>query len=118
MDERLSKALEFSNYMTTINNQKRMFKEQYFENLIYFYQGGQFTVTKELVTFISLLLEKNNVSDIVVIDDNGRPIMIHDLEVFFDSLLDTYFTASNNYYQNYSSLNKKRNVELLVKDDK
>lgn len=117
MDERLSKALEFSNYMTTINNQKRMFKEQYFENLIYFYQGGQFTVTKELVTFISLLINQNNVNDVVLIDDNDRPIMIDNLEDFFDNILDTYFTASNKYYQNYASLSKKRNVELLISNE-
>ena len=29
MDERLSKALEFSNYMVTLNNQKRILKEKY-----------------------------------------------------------------------------------------
>ena len=31
MDERLKKALDFSNYMVTLNNQKRVLKEKFFE---------------------------------------------------------------------------------------
>ena len=51
MDERLEKALEFSNYMLTLNNQKRLLTEKYQEELLYFYNGCQFTVTKELINF-------------------------------------------------------------------
>ena len=32
MDERLEKALEFANYMTTLNNQKRVLKEKFYES--------------------------------------------------------------------------------------
>ena len=46
MDERLKKALDFSNYMVTLNNQKRVLKEKFFENRIYYYNGGQFSVKK------------------------------------------------------------------------
>ena len=33
MDEKLEKALDISNYMITLNNQKRLLKEKYYENL-------------------------------------------------------------------------------------
>ena len=33
MDERLEKALEFSNFLETQNNQKRIFLKQYKDNL-------------------------------------------------------------------------------------
>jgi len=36
MDERLEKALDFSNYMLTLNNQKRLLAEKYQEELIHF----------------------------------------------------------------------------------
>ena len=56
MDERLEKALDMSNYMVTLNNQKRLLKEQYKENLIYYFNGGQFTVTQDLISFCQCLL--------------------------------------------------------------
>ena len=52
MDERLSKALDFSNYMVTLNNQKRLLAEKYQENLLHFYNGCQFTASKELINFV------------------------------------------------------------------
>ena len=51
MDERLEKALEFSNYMTTLNNQRRIIKEQFLENCVHYINGGKFSVNRELITF-------------------------------------------------------------------
>jgi hypothetical protein len=117
MDERLSQALEFSNYITTINNQKRMIKEKYFQSLIYFCQGGQFTITKELITFVTLLVEKGNVENIVLVDDNDTPIQINDLEMFLDEILSKYFETANTYHQKYTELAKNRDIGSLVNND-
>jgi hypothetical protein len=117
MDERLSQALEFSNYITTINNQKRMIKEKYFQSLIYFCQGGQFTITKELITFVTLLVEKGNVENIVLVDDNDTPIQINDLEMFLDEILSKYFETANSYHQKYTELAKNRDIGSLVNND-
>lgn len=114
MDERLDKALKFSNYMVTLNNQKRIIKEKYFEDLLYFSGGCQFTVTKELITFVGLLIERGNDTDIVLTDDNDIPAKIEDLNKFYADILDTYFTASNNYHTKYEELRKNRSVEKLV----
>ena len=56
MDERLEKALDISNYMVTLNNQTRLLKEQYSENLVYYFNGGQFSITQQLVSFCQSLL--------------------------------------------------------------
>jgi len=117
MDERLAQALEFSNFITTINNQKRMIKEKYFQSLIYFVQGGQFTVTKELITFVTLLVEKGNIENIVLVDDNDRPIEISDLELFLEEVLSIYFESSNMYHQKYTELSKSRDIGSLVNND-
>jgi len=114
MDERLSKALEFANYSVTINNQKRILKEKFFEDLVYFIQGSQFTITKELINFVSFLVEKGYTQDIVLVDDNDLPTSIKDLEDFQDNILDQYFQASNTYHEKYLELSKKRSVEKLV----
>ena len=75
MDERLQKALDHSNYMVTLNNQKRLLREQYKENLVYYYNGGQFTVTQELISFCQSLvtLEQDGT---ILNDDNSIPIEV------------------------------------------
>jgi uncharacterized protein (TIGR00661 family) len=50
MDERLKEALDFSNLMITLDNQKRILKEQYQNNLMYYFNGSQFTVTQSLIS--------------------------------------------------------------------
>ena len=117
MDERLTKALQFSNYMVTLNNQKRLIKEKFFEDLLYFENGCQFTVTKELITFVSMLVETGNDSDVVLTDDNDIPTKINDLSLFLENILDVYFSAANNYHTEYESLKTKRKIETLVDYD-
>jgi predicted transglutaminase-like protease len=117
MDERLEKALEFSNYMVTLNNQKRVIRHQYQEQIVYYFNGGQFTVTKELVTFVNMLVEKDNTNDIVLVDDNETPILIPDLENFLSDIIDQYFTAANTYYTEYQKLLKNRSTKKLVEID-
>jgi len=114
MDERLSKALDFSNYMVTLNNQKRVLKERYREQTVFYHQGGQFTITKELITFVNMLVERDNSEDIVLIDDNETPIMIKNLEEFLSDLVDSYFSAANEYHAEYTKLKTNRSVEKLV----
>lgn len=114
MDERLEKALEFSNYMVTLNNQKRVLKEQFKENIIYYYNGGQFTVNKQLLTFVNMLVEKGNDEDIVLIDDNETPVMISNLNDFLLDITDRYFSAANSYHAQYKDLISKRSVPKLI----
>ena len=76
MDERLKKALDFSNYMVTLNNQKRVLKEKYLESRIHYFNGGQFSVTRELLTFVGQLCDKGDTTNIPIIDDNDVPIKI------------------------------------------
>ena len=117
MDERLEKALEISNYMVTLNNQKRLLKEKYYEDLLYFENGCQFTITKELITFVGTMLSSGNDADIVLIDDNDTPTSITDLAKFYEDILDVYFSASNEYNTKYNELKKKRSIEKLVDID-
>ena len=113
MDERLEKALEFSNYMLTLNNQKRLLAEKYQEELIYFYSGSQFTITRELITFVSTMVAADQ-DEIVITDDNNLPCMIEDLVNFYSEIISKYTNASNEYYTAYLKLKKNRSVEKLV----
>lgn len=113
MDERLVKALDVSNYMVTLNNQIRLLKEQYQETLVYYFNGGQFTITQELISFCQSLLAMNQTGTILI-DDNNLPIEIEDLENFSNDLYSKYFEASNRYLIEYNSLKKNRSVESIM----
>ena len=117
MDERLKKALDFSNYMVTLNNQKRVLKEKYFESRIHYFNGGQFSVTRELLTFVGQLCDKGDNANIPIIDDNDVPTKVVNLDEFYDDILDIYFTASNEYHQEYEKIRSKRKVSGLVEYD-
>jgi hypothetical protein len=117
MDERLEKALDFSNYMVTLNNQKRVLKERYREQTVYYYAGGQFSVTQNLITFTNMLCEKGLTEDVVLVDDNEMPVLVKDLNEFLSDILDTYFSASNEYHAEYEKLKRNRSVEKLVEHD-
>jgi hypothetical protein len=114
MDERLEKALEFSNYMVTLNNQKRVLREKFRESSVFYHNGAQFTVTKQLVTFVSLLVDKGATDDVVLIDDNELPALVENLEDFLSDIMNTYFTAANSYHQEYQKLIKNRSTMKLV----
>ena len=113
MDERLEKALDFSNYMLTLSNKKRLLAEKYQEELIHFYSGSQFTITRELITFVSTMVSADQ-DEIVIADDNNIPCMVEDLANFYSEIINKYTIASNNYYTAYDSLKKNRSVEKLV----
>lgn len=113
MDERLQKALDISNYMVTLNNQKRLLKEQYQENLIYYFGGGQFTITQQLISFCQSLLAMNQ-TETILIDDNGMPIEIENLENFSSDIYSKYFEAANKYLTEYNRLKTNRSVESIM----
>ncbi len=113
MDDRLKSALDFSNYMVTLNNQKRIAKEQFLESCVHYLNGGKFSINRELITFCSTLISSNQES-VVLIDDNDMPIEVQDLQTFLDDILDIYFKASYQYLDKYNEIKKNRKIEGLV----
>lgn len=113
MDERLEKALEFSNYMITLNNQRNLIQEKFQEESIHYFSGGKFSVTRDLVAFVQSLIALNQTSTILI-DDNDIPIEIEDLKKFATDLYSTYFEAANKYLTEYNNIKKNRNVEGLI----
>lgn len=113
MDDRLKQALDYSNYMITLSNQKRILLEQYQNDLLYYFNGGQFSVQTQLVSFCQSLLSLKQ-TETVLIDDNGIPVEIENLEEFTKNIINVYFVASNKYLTEYTNLKKNRTVERIV----
>jgi hypothetical protein len=113
MDERLKEALDFSSYMITLQNQKRILNEQYKESLIYYYNKGQFSVTQPLISFLQTLVNLNQ-TEVVLVDDNGIPVQVEDIKLFFVEVLNLYFTSTNNYLVEYNKVVSKRSVKDML----
>jgi len=114
MHEQLKKALEFANYQQTFSIQRRILKEKIEAKLTYGYNGGFFSIDRNLLTFVELLCNKGRTSGAVVLDSNENPILIDDLEKFRDEIFSRYFEATYEYYESYQSLKKSRSVEKLL----
>lgn len=113
MDEKLKKALEVADLMTVINQQKRLCKEQYEADLVYYAGGFQYTANQEMVSFCQSLVAMNQ-QQAVIIDDNGHPSLVEDLVEFANKIVQTYATATNTYYTRYNEIISKRNVEGIL----
>ena len=112
MSEKLTKALEFANYRSTLNNQRSILKARVESLLSYSIDGGTFTIDPGLISFVKLLKDSGQESA-VLLDIYQNPIMVN-LEEFFDEILSRYIESTNEYYAEYGKLVKSRSVKSLL----
>jgi hypothetical protein len=113
MDVRLENALSQANYKAALATQKENTKLRYANALVFATNGGLFSSSPSLISFVDLLINKGE-TDAILIDDRGNPIMIADLKAFQDGLLTTYHEATNEYYTEFEKLKKARNVKAVA----
>ena len=111
MDPKLERALEFSQYRETLNNQMQALKSQVEAKLLYSINGGTFKVSAELITFVNLLISKGQ-TESVLLDVNTTPILIDDLVEFHTDLLSRYHEVTNDYLTQYNKIRKARSVSF------
>tara|TARA_R110000851_G_scaffold73809_1_gene162792 strand:- start:188 stop:535 length:348 start_codon:yes stop_codon:yes gene_type:complete len=113
MDERLSKALEFSNYALTINNQKRNIRNRVAQLQIVHYLGGVFLADHETIAFIKTLIDLEHKSSIVI-DSKQNPISVKSLKELLDKLLNAYTSATTEFDIENEKLKKARNIKKVM----
>lgn len=114
MDTVLKKALEFSNYQKTLNNQISILKEKTFAKLHYGENGGLFVIDESLLSFVTILISQGRINNVPLISSNGVPIIIEDLIKFKEEIYDRYFSAINEYAIEYDKIKKSRNTSQLI----
>ena len=114
MDDRLKSALDVANRMVTFNTQKELIKQEYKESCLFHENGHQFTINKELINFLTSLIQMGYVEDVVIIDDFENPYMISFVEDFRSAVFDIYTEKSNEYYHRYIELKKNRSVLTMI----
>lgn len=112
MSEELEKALEFANYRQTLNNELRLLKEKTASMLSYSTSGGTFTIDRELIVFVKMLLDDNR-NKVILQDDNGNPISV-ELLPFYTEILSRYFEVMNDFHAEYQRIRKARNVKSVL----
>ena len=113
MDERLKKALEMSNYIATLNNQKQIEIEKFQESMILYQSGSKITITQTLIAFCTSLVS-NGVTETIIIDDTNMPVKITELGDFSDKILEIYNKATEDFLNQIEHLKKQRTVEKLI----
>ena len=114
MDERLKKALDFSNYRQTLSIQRKTLKEKINAKLTYGSNGGLFQIDRSLIVFVQMLIDQGRTENVPLIDQNDNPVLIPDLQKFRDEILDRYFTSTYEYYEEYQKIKNSRTVEKLL----
>lgn len=112
MSTKLSKALEFANYRVTLNNQQMALKAKTEALLSYSINGGTFTITRELISFVRTLIDEE-IHDVVLLDIYDNPIMVT-LEDFYTEIKSRYFEVTNDYYIQYEKIRKARKVHKVL----
>lgn len=113
MDERLQKALEFSNYRKTIENEKKNLLARVEHIQRFRYKTGTFTASPALIGMLGVMIN-NKVPEVIVQDNNNVPVKIDDLAEFEELMLSAYNASMNTYYTEYNKLAKARSVKKLM----
>jgi hypothetical protein len=114
MDERLEKALSIANAMVTFNNQKELLKQDYKDSCLYHENGYRFTISRELINFLSSLIHAEILEDVVILDDFENPYMISNVKDFYKNIFNIYTESSNKYYHEFVKLKKNRSIEKII----
>jgi len=114
MDDRLKSALDVANRMVTFNTQKELMRQEYKESCLYHENGHQFTINRELINFLTSLIQMEHTEDVVIIDDFKNPYMISDVEEFRSNIFNIYVEKSNDYYHKFINLKKNRSVLTMI----
>jgi hypothetical protein len=114
MKEKLDKVLDVTKLRHTLALEQRRLLEQYKINSAISVNGGTFTITRELLTFVDAAIEYYSTS-CVILDDSQRPILIANLQKFKNDLWAKYHSATTTFYDETETLRKKRTVKAIVK---
>jgi hypothetical protein len=103
----LEKALSFAQYQSTLNQQRRLLKEQFESDTIIAYSGGLFKITQEW-------LGGFDPEAVWVLDMNGNPVGVENAAELLAMAKSAYAQALVKYGEEYQKLRRQRSVRSLT----
>jgi hypothetical protein len=113
MDDRLEKALEHGNYRAAISQRRVDMLERFRRDVIYAENGGLFSATPEMISFVSTM-QTHPDENFILLDDRNLPILIKDRASFFENLQSRYSSASQRYFTSNTELSQARTVSRVM----
>ena len=107
LDQQLEAALSFAQYQTTLNQQRRLLKEQFETDTVVAYNGGLFKVTQE---WLGGFDKTNN----WFLDSRGLPVKVDNPLELFDQAQQAYKEAITKYGEAFQQLRTQRSVRSLT----
>ena len=99
MSSKLTKALEFANYRTTLNIQHNNLKAKVQTLLNYSINGGTFEISQTLISFVKVLIDQEH-DKAVLLDIYNNPIEVELKVVNIDGWRDKRNKNRNNNKNN------------------
>jgi hypothetical protein len=112
MNDNLKQAIDFSNKMLSIKVQKQYLREKFSADTTHGHGGGIFKIDTHLLLFVESLVNQKRIEDVILLDSNQTPIVIHDLLEFQKEIVSKYWSAVGFYQAGYEDL-KKRKIESV-----
>ena len=114
MDERLEKALEFSNYRATLGVQKKNIRTRMHVLQTVHYNKGSFLADSATIAFANALKQQGKKSA-VMIDTKDNPIEISDIDDFIEGMLMAFCSIKGHEVVNIASGKPITIEEVLYK---
>lgn len=113
MDERLQRALEFSQYTLTLNNQKRNIVNRVQQLQIVHHNAGVFLANQETIAFVKTLVDLGYTKE-TIMDSKQNSVKVTNLKELLDKLVSAYFSAAQELEVENEKLRKARTVKSMM----
>ena len=100
-------ALAWTQYQTTLNQQRQLLKERFETDSVVAYNGGLFKITQAWLGGFDSSAEW-------ALDSNGLPVKVLDAAQFYDLAKTAYNTALATYGEAHEQLRRQRKVRGLT----
>jgi len=100
--------LEMSIATQSFNNQLQILQDKFLDSNIWFHQGHQFTVNEKLIALCKNYLNEQRQSDVILLDDYRLPVLVSNLQEFYDEIWNLYQGNLNSYHTEYNRLIQER----------
>jgi len=114
MDSRLVKALDFSNFRMILSNRKENLKRLFNNKLLFHYNSGIFKATPEFLAFLVTVIMREKQDGFIFIDQNDTPILVEDLDDFYNVAFNKYKTALKQYYDSHQKLSEAKEIRKVL----
>lgn len=116
-NQELQELLAATDRRVAYYHQLDYLKEEFLSNRTISVEGHVFIVNLSLLQWAERALkefQERGKEFSIVLDHNDEPILIKDIEDFYETIREVFYESLNQYYHQYSKLKEAKTVEEIV----